>query len=286
MSDFIDCQLICLNGHQINTSFHKESEKNKEHCEICGEKTINKCINCETEIPGDIYYEFVGAADESPKVPQYCVKCGFPFPWKNKKQPLNRKKSGNNNLEKKTDSDSKKEDKMYLDKIKNNPIVVAGICFITGFSIALWLSEEFRIKPKNDFISQLDNNITRLKEEKIELHNKLNNLKSSTSKSSSLNLDNDQYLFIKGLKKYQEDNKLNKVYIRRDGRLYHDSLNVIELFLKKDIKTYSIKQLDSLIHSLPQQYIKIIPEARLGSPYVLKLTKEAEKEINFNSDKK
>ena len=50
-----DTMQVCLNGHVINAGVHKYPERNKEHCNSCGKKTITNCLNpeCEKPIPGD-----------------------------------------------------------------------------------------------------------------------------------------------------------------------------------------------------------------------------------------
>ncbi|WP_461241176.1 DUF2321 domain-containing protein [Paucilactobacillus sp. N302-9] len=73
-------QLICLNGHQA--SVMKPMNANIDgFCEICGEKLISKCQQCDFPIFG--YHRIDGVWEVSihVPVPKYCKNCGKPYPW-------------------------------------------------------------------------------------------------------------------------------------------------------------------------------------------------------------
>lgn len=74
-----DVMQVCLAGHQITGSYDKYPDTRKEFCDKCGEKTITRCPDCETPIPGTFHQE--GALGPSPPVPDYCENCGQPYPW-------------------------------------------------------------------------------------------------------------------------------------------------------------------------------------------------------------
>lgn len=74
-------QLICENGHQISF-WHKLNSPDTEHCEKCGESTIDTCPSCKFPIHGYMYPS--GVITAGPKTfpkPYYCKKCGKPYPW-------------------------------------------------------------------------------------------------------------------------------------------------------------------------------------------------------------
>ncbi len=84
MCEFYDTAQICLNGHAINHAYHLYPEHNQDFCDKCGELTIFKCQNCETEIKG--VYNVKGVIGYRPdKAPNFCHKCGKPYPWTVKK---------------------------------------------------------------------------------------------------------------------------------------------------------------------------------------------------------
>jgi hypothetical protein len=85
---FMDAQLICLSGHQINDAYFTNHRKNRKNCPKCGEKTIFKCPSCEREIPGNTLpngiYKY---APEVIPLDNYC-ECDEPYPWAPKKLKL------------------------------------------------------------------------------------------------------------------------------------------------------------------------------------------------------
>lgn len=82
--EFQDAQQVCLNGHQITSTYHKYPEDRESRCSKCGETTIHKCPKCNHEIAGTAFYENVYAGLDV-EVPDYCKECGAPFPWTLKK---------------------------------------------------------------------------------------------------------------------------------------------------------------------------------------------------------
>lgn len=92
-----DIQQICLNGHQITSFVNFKPEEMKSYCSDCGAETITTCPYCGKRIPGGEYITDDYGLDvyTSAKVPDYCEKCGKPFPWTNKEFEL---KEPNNNV--------------------------------------------------------------------------------------------------------------------------------------------------------------------------------------------
>lgn len=83
--------------------------------------------------------------------------------------------------------------------------------------------------------------------------------------------------------KYQKSKNLNKVIITRDGFIIDDGKNE-----KSDInlaeKVLGIRgtalQFEKLITSIPASFLKMIPETRLDSPYVVTIPEEAREILN------
>jgi len=70
---------ICINGHVITDSIEDRPERATPFCEQCGEKTITRCPNCDTDIRG--YYHHGGAVVLLYNRPAFCYACGKPYPW-------------------------------------------------------------------------------------------------------------------------------------------------------------------------------------------------------------
>ncbi|EOI53405.1 DUF2321 domain-containing protein [Enterococcus gilvus] len=78
-------QKICLNGHQVTDHYSSSNNPNPpEFCELCGEKVIVTCPNCEQAILGDRDIDGVITVGFTKSVPNYCKSCGTPFPWTQK----------------------------------------------------------------------------------------------------------------------------------------------------------------------------------------------------------
>jgi hypothetical protein len=79
---------VCLNGHKIIEDYFAEVKNRKNYCEICGSRTITRCVTCDAPILGHVdlrnEYNLFGRP-----VPLNCHKCGNPHPWKYKEIPEN-----------------------------------------------------------------------------------------------------------------------------------------------------------------------------------------------------
>ncbi|OIO33780.1 MAG: hypothetical protein AUJ70_02550 [Candidatus Omnitrophica bacterium CG1_02_40_15] len=97
-------------------------------------------------------------------------------------------------------------------------------------------------------------------------------------------LSKPQIKFLRKLISYQEVNDLTKVVIGKDGIIFDDKqgkptgINVISDFLEKDPNIFVKEDLEKLIYSIPEKYLKFIPETRFGAPYVIRFNEPA-KEI-------
>lgn len=80
---FYDAMQVCLNGHQITSSYYRNPEFRSDHCDKCGAKTIFKCPKCNEPIRGKYHVEGVANLLPTP-IPEFCHKCGEPYPWKGK----------------------------------------------------------------------------------------------------------------------------------------------------------------------------------------------------------
>jgi hypothetical protein len=95
-----------------------------------------------------------------------------------------------------------------------------------------------------------------------------------------------QIKFLKKLIIYQESNKLTKVVIGKDGIIFDDKqskpteINVIRNFLEKDPSIFVKEDLEKLIYSIPEKYLKFIPETRWGAPYVMTFNEPAKEIID------
>ena len=81
--------------------------------------------------------------------------------------------------------------------------------------------------------------------------------------------------FLFSLIKYQDRNDLKEIIVLTSGEIFDDTqkkslgVNVIQNFLEKDPALFLPNELPTLILSIPEKYLKIIPESRFDSPYVL-----------------
>ncbi|GEO64431.1 DUF2321 domain-containing protein [Companilactobacillus nantensis] len=74
-------QKICKNGHQLSVTYRGTSDPT-EFCPECGKSVISTCQFCHAPIegwdePDGIVYLGQRTADR----PNYCKKCGQPYPW-------------------------------------------------------------------------------------------------------------------------------------------------------------------------------------------------------------
>lgn len=79
-----DVMQVCLSGHVINDNTISRPEYNKPFCDTCGQKTITKCPECGGDIPGEMHVPGI-AVVMTPIAPDFCQKCGKPYPWKENK---------------------------------------------------------------------------------------------------------------------------------------------------------------------------------------------------------
>ncbi|MCK4321642.1 DUF2321 domain-containing protein, partial [candidate division WOR-3 bacterium] len=80
ISQEVEISQICLNGHIINNFALTQPQYNKNFCTKCGEKVIDKCPICNSEIKGS---PFIREVNGNP--PEFCDNCGEPYPWTKKK---------------------------------------------------------------------------------------------------------------------------------------------------------------------------------------------------------
>lgn len=125
---YYDTAQICLNGHVINGSFHDYPEHNQDHCDKCGKATITKCQKCNAEIRGDYKSIDVGAVCGDITAPNFCHKCGTPYPWMTKKMEAFREIT--DNLEEITSEEKEKLKSSIDDIVVETPnSEVAGLGF-------------------------------------------------------------------------------------------------------------------------------------------------------------
>lgn len=75
-----DAGQVCLNGHVVNFLARSQPEHNKNFCSTCGERTIDQCPQCKTQIRG--HYLMPRDISFVPEVaPAFCHNCGEPYPW-------------------------------------------------------------------------------------------------------------------------------------------------------------------------------------------------------------
>lgn len=79
--DWYDIMQVCINGHKITTALASMPNTGTDHCDECGARTISKCESCGTNIRG--HHHNAGISFGTP-VPDWCHKCGKPYPWQNK----------------------------------------------------------------------------------------------------------------------------------------------------------------------------------------------------------
>jgi len=143
-----DTQQVCLNGHQITAFADTQPENRKEYCDICGAKSIMKCPNCRENIRGERLNNDVFVVAELP-VPKFCHACGTVYPWANggkmNAQTDNEKEKGNRYQVTK---------KNLMDTFKDHPVIFFVIAFGMGAGLSWKVSEEIRVKPKLEVISQ------------------------------------------------------------------------------------------------------------------------------------
>jgi hypothetical protein len=88
-----DTQQVCKNGHQITDGYDIYPEQRKEFCPDCGEATLTNCPDCDGNVQGgqfEVVTDWNGSqrynrVAKPADVPSYCMNCGKPYPWTQKK---------------------------------------------------------------------------------------------------------------------------------------------------------------------------------------------------------
>jgi Uncharacterized protein conserved in bacteria (DUF2321) len=81
---WLDTMHVCRRGHQITARVISEPGSARDHCPVCGSKTLTSCPKCQRSIPGYFHQPRVGGWTPVP-IPAYC-QCGEAFPWTSKPQ--------------------------------------------------------------------------------------------------------------------------------------------------------------------------------------------------------
>lgn len=98
-------------------------------------------------------------------------------------------------------------------------------------------------------------------------------------------LDEAQIRLLKNIYNFQVKTPDNKVILARDGFIFDDqarkptSINLVRQVLNKEPDEQSLRELDELILSIPNEFMKLIPEMRWDSPYVIVVTSEGVKKL-------
>ena len=93
-------------------------------------------------------------------------------------------------------------------------------------------------------------------------------------------IDEMQYQLLKAIYNYQIRHPNNKVIVTKEGYIFDDlkkklmSDNLIRQILSKEPDKASMQDFESLISSIPSRFMRLIPENRLSSPYVIVITNQ------------
>lgn len=104
-------------------------------------------------------------------------------------------------------------------------------------------------------------------------------------------LNNEQLEFLKVVYEHQKTTPANKVVISsKDGVIFDDqarkltTVNLVREVFEKEPTESNAMALSDLILSMPTEYMKLIPEMRFDSPFVVRVTQEGvEKLKEFKS---
>lgn len=102
-------------------------------------------------------------------------------------------------------------------------------------------------------------------------------LQTSKEKFSFKNLTGKQKLLVNTIWEYQKSNNIQKVIINRNGFIFDEankqntSINLIEKILGS---SGTELQFERLILEIPSSLLRLLPELRLGSPYVVTIPEE------------
>ena len=99
-------------------------------------------------------------------------------------------------------------------------------------------------------------------------------------------LTDNQTRLVREIWKYQKSNRLNKVIINKNGFIFDDAERK-ETTVNLALKVLGNKEGDqfrfeNLMLSVPEYFLKLIPETRLGSPYVVTIPEKARKSLDKN----
>ena len=78
---YYDVMQVCVNGHQITARYNDCPEYRQDFCKKCGSPTINACPKCNEAIRGHHNTPGVAVLGFAEPVPEFCHKCGEPYPW-------------------------------------------------------------------------------------------------------------------------------------------------------------------------------------------------------------
>jgi hypothetical protein len=76
-----DVMQVCVKGHQITAHYNSSPERRQDFCKECGFPTIFACPRCKEAIRGEYNVSGVVAIGFEVPVPEFCHKCGEPYPW-------------------------------------------------------------------------------------------------------------------------------------------------------------------------------------------------------------
>ncbi|VTR99442.1 DUF2321 domain-containing protein [Tuwongella immobilis] len=84
-NSYYDVAQVCPNGHVASSMAETCPQHRKPFCDKCGEATITSCPKCDARIRG--YYHVPGVMlGHNYDPPGFCLSCGSPFPWTERKQ--------------------------------------------------------------------------------------------------------------------------------------------------------------------------------------------------------
>ena len=119
--------------------------------------------------------------------------------------------------------------------------------------------------------------------ELAELHLKAERLEALEKKYGKeiKSLNKEQISFLKVVYDYQRQTPTNKVVISStDGFIFSEeghrptSINLIRVVFEEEPTEKTAMVLSDLILSMPNEYMKLIPEMRFDSPFVVRVTQE------------
>ncbi|WP_366160576.1 DUF2321 domain-containing protein [Bacillus infantis] len=119
-----DIAQVCVAGHVANNSSISSPERNKKFCDVCGEKTITSCPDCETNIRGEYNVPGIAMVGFGYDPPAFCHECGKAYPWTAEK--LNAAKELADLLDELSDDERESLKKSLDDLVKDGPRTVVA----------------------------------------------------------------------------------------------------------------------------------------------------------------